>query len=125
MKTITEKLPVALNILSIIILTVLLYQNAGFLLSRSFDESVYNSDYFINYTSGFIKRGLDGQLIFIITKLTGFSPVDILRVLYSTFFILLSGIVGHILYRSKISLFYILSPFLFLFPFVYFIKCFL
>ncbi|WP_241317486.1 hypothetical protein [Chryseobacterium arthrosphaerae] len=120
MKTITEKLPVALNILSIIILTVLLYQNAGFLLSRSFDESVYNSDYFINYTSGFIKRGLDGQLIFIITKLTGFSPVDILRVLYSTFFILLSGIVGHILYRSKISLFYILSPFLFLFPFVYF-----
>ncbi|HCM35400.1 MAG TPA: hypothetical protein DF603_14740 [Chryseobacterium sp.] len=98
----------------------MLFQNAAFLLSPSFDKFVFNSDYFINYTSGFIKRGLDGQLIYAITACTGFSPINILRVLYLIFFVSLSGIVINILYRSKISLFYIFSPFLFLFPFVYF-----
>lgn len=120
MKIITKLLPIILNILSICILFVLLFQNAAFLLSPSFDKFVFNSDYFINYTSGFIKRGLDGQLIYAITACTGFSPINILRVLYSIFFVSLSGIVINIVYRSKISLFYIFSPFLFLFPFVYF-----
>lgn len=120
MKITTKLLPIILNILSICVLFVLLFQNAAFLLSPSFDKFVFNSDYFINYTSGFIKRGLDGQLIYAITAYTGFSPINILRVLYLIFFVSLSGIVINILYRSKISLFYIFSPFLFLFPFVYF-----
>ncbi|SIS34196.1 hypothetical protein SAMN05421768_103642 [Chryseobacterium joostei] len=120
MKITTKLLPIILNILSICVLLVLLFQNAAFLLSPSFDKFVFNSDYFINYTSGFIKRGLDGQLIYAITAYTGFSPINILRVLYLIFFVSLSGIVINILYRSKISLFYIFSPFLFLFPFVYF-----
>ncbi|WP_273007787.1 hypothetical protein [Chryseobacterium sp.] len=120
MKITTKLLPIILNILSICVLLVLLFQNAAFLLSPSFDKFVFNSDYFINYTSGFIKRGLDGQLIYAITACTGFSPINILRVLYLIFFVSLSGIVINILYRSKISLFYIFSPFLFLFPFVYF-----
>lgn len=120
MKITTKLLPIILNILSICVLLVLLFQNAAFLLSSSFDKFVFNSDYFINYTSGFIKRGLDGQLIYAITACTGFSPINILRVLYLIFFVSLSGIVINILYKSKISLFYIFSPFLFLFPFVYF-----
>lgn len=120
MKITTKLLPIILNILSICVLCVLLFQNATFLLSPSFDKFVFNSDYFINYTSGFIKRGLDGQLIYTITACTGFSPINILRVLYLIFFVSLSGIIINILYRSKISLFYIFSPFLFLFPFVYF-----
>lgn len=120
MKITTKLLPIILNILSICVLLVLLFQNAAFLLSPSFDKFVFNSDYFINYTSGFIKRGLDGQLIYTITACTGFSPINILRVLYLIFFVSLSGIVINILYKSKISLFYIFSPFLFLFPFVYF-----
>ncbi|WP_284462764.1 hypothetical protein [Chryseobacterium sp.] len=120
MKITTKLLPIILNILSICVLLVLLFQNAAFLLSPSFDKFVFNSDYFINYTSGFIKRGLDGQLIYAITACTGFSPINILRVLYLIFFVSLSGIVINILYKSKISLFYIFSPFLFLFPFVYF-----
>ncbi len=120
MKITTKLLPIVLNILSICVLFVLLFQNTAFLLSPSFDTFVFNSDYFINYTSGFIKRGLDGQLIYAITAYTGFSPINILRVLYFIFFVSLSGIVINILYRSKISLFYIFSPFLFLFPFVYF-----
>lgn len=120
MKITTKLLPIILNILSICVLLVLLFQNAAFLLSPSFDKFVFNSDYFINYTSGFIKRGLDGQLIYAITAYTGFSPINILRVLYLIFFVSLSGIVINILYKSKISLFYIFSPFLFLFPFVYF-----
>lgn len=120
MKITTKLLPIILNILSICVLLVLLFQNAVFLLSPSFDKFVFNSDYFINYTSGFIKRGLDGQLIYAFTAYTGFSPINILRVLYLIFFVSLSGIVINILYRSKISLFYIFSPFLFLFPFVYF-----
>ncbi len=120
MKITTKLLPIVLNILSICVLFVLLFQNTAFLLSPSFDTFVFNSDYFINYTSGFIKRGLDGQLIYAITAYTWFSPINILRVLYFIFFVSLSGIVINILYRSKISLFYIFSPFLFLFPFVYF-----
>jgi len=120
MKITSKLLLIILNIFSFCILFVLLYKNATFLFSSAFDKFVYNSDYFINYTSGFIKRGLDGQLIYAVTILTGFSPINILRTLYLIFFVALSGIVSNILYKSKISFFYLFSPFLFLFPFVYF-----
>lgn len=108
------------NIISLCSLFLLLYKNIPFVFGNSFNEFVYNSDYFINYTSGLIKRGLDGQIIYHITLLTGFSPVNILRVMYLTFFVILSGIVLNIWLRSKVSLYFIISPFLFIFPFVYF-----
>lgn len=109
-----------LNVISCCAFFLLLYKNIPFLFSKSFDEFVFNSDYFINYTSGFIKRGIDGQIIYNISQLSGFSSVDILRTMYLVFFVILSGIVINILLRSKVPLYFILSPFLFIFPFAYF-----
>lgn len=121
MKILNSKLFVnILNTISMFALLFLLYKNIPFIFGKSFDEFIYNSDYFINYTSGFIKRGLDGQIIYMMTIIMGFSPVDILRTIYLLFFIILSIIVLNILVRSKIPFYFIFSPFLFLFAFVYF-----
>ncbi|SDM13380.1 hypothetical protein SAMN05216273_11429 [Chryseobacterium taihuense] len=109
-----------LNIISVFALFFLLCKNIPFIFGKSFDAFVYNSDYFINYTSGFIKRGLDGHIIYMMTILTDFSPVNILRFIYLSFFIILLLIVLNVYLKTKIPFYFIFSPFLFIFSFVYF-----
>jgi len=109
-----------LNIISFICLIILAIKNVKFLFGNYFQTFVKNSDYFINYSSGFIKRGLDGEIIHRLTILTGFSPVGILKVYYLFFFIIITFIVLYGYIKSKVNLFFIFSPYIFLFTFVNF-----
>lgn len=108
------------NITSLFLFCILMYKNLIFFFGDQLQYHIYNSDYFINYSSGFVKRGLDGDVLLSLTKIFNLPPLTILRIFYGFAFVALSGIIARIMMVLKIPFFYLFSAFFFLFPFVYF-----
>lgn len=89
------------------------------------NQNIYlKSDYFINYSSGFIRRGLDGQIIYYISRFTGFPPILSIKIYYSFFFCAFIVIIGFVNLKKwkKLPLYYLISPFLLLPSLLYFRK---
>lgn len=43
-------------------------------------------EFFITYSGGFVRRGLSGELLMLLTKFTGISPITIIKVVVITFY---------------------------------------
>ena len=73
-------------------------------------NSLYHSDYFINYQSGFIRRGLDGEIIYHIAELTNFNPLIIQKTINLISFTIFIFLIFRIIIKNKvIPLFYYFS----------------
>lgn len=69
-------------------ITVFLIIIGNFVITIFYNPAnLYNGDYFINYEGGFVRRGLDGEIIFLISKITGIFPWRITKI-YSLSFLL-------------------------------------
>jgi hypothetical protein len=96
------------------------YNNFVFFKSNKFFKILYNSDYFINYSSGFIRRGIDGTLIYWTCKFFNTLPTSVITIYYSVLFFVVSSIICYLLLKKKIPIYLLFSPFLFLSSFIYF-----
>lgn len=64
-------------------------------------NSFYQSDFYINYEGGFVRRGLDGQIIYELSKITSVNAVWIQKTYNLLFFLIFAALVGYFMLRYR------------------------
>lgn len=72
-------------------------------------NSFYQSDFYINYEGGFVRRGLDGQIIYKLSKITSVNAVWIQKTYNLLFFLIFAALVGYFMLRYRPSFFFVFS----------------
>lgn len=83
---------------------------------------INNTDFHINYAAGFIRRGLDGEIIYFIAKILNMISENVIKTYYSIFWFFAALIFGYIFVKKKLPIFVLFSPFLLYTPFLSFPK---
>ena len=120
---IEKYLKIFANGVSLLLFLVLVFR--GFVYFFSSNEGIYfNSDYFINYSSGFIKRGLDGEIIYFLSKIFICRPLLVIKLYYGFFFCSFAMIISFIWFKKSKALpfYYLVSPFILLPSLLFFNK---
>lgn len=65
-------------------------------------DSLYHSDFFINYKSGFIRRGLDGNIIYSLANFTNLNPIFLQKCINLFSFILFLIVIIHMILKNRI-----------------------
>ena len=69
----------------------------------------YQTDFYINYEGGFVRRGLDGQIIFELSKTFSIPGVLVQKIYNLLFFVLFWGCIMYFLLRYKPPFFLVFS----------------
>ena len=72
-------------------------------------NSFYQSDFYINYEGGFVRRGLDGQIIYKLSKITSVNAVWIQKTYNLLFFLIFAALVGYFMLRYRPPFFVVFS----------------
>ena len=72
-------------------------------------NSFYQSDFYINYKGGFVRRGLDGQIIYELSKVTSVNAVWIQKTYNLLFFLIFAALVGYFMLRYRPPFFVVFS----------------
>lgn len=72
-------------------------------------NSFYQSDFYINYEGGFVRRGLDGQIIYELSKITSVNAVWIQKTYNLLFFLIFAALVGYFMLRYRPPFFLVFS----------------
>lgn len=86
---------------------------------KSFSTVFYHPDFFINYQGGFIRRGLDGEIIFQLSKLISLSPLLIQESYNGFTFILFLGVMGYFMIKKRPPFFVLCSLSIFILYAIY------
>lgn len=76
---------------------------------KSFSTVFYHPDFFINYQGGFIRRGLDGEIIFQLSKVLSLSPLLIQESYNGFTFVLFLGVMGYFMIKKRPPFFVMFS----------------
>lgn len=80
---------------------------------------LYQSDYYINYEAGFVRRGLDGQIIYIVSQYFNINAVLFQKVYNLLFFLIFITVTTLFIIKNKVPLFLIFSFSILLLYFIY------
>lgn len=72
-------------------------------------NSFYQSDFYINYERGFVRRGLDGQIIYELSKIISVNAVWIQKTYNLLFFLIFAALVGNFMLRYRPPFFVVFS----------------
>ena len=72
-------------------------------------NSFYQSDFYINYEGGFVRRGLDGQIIYEISKITSVNAIWIQKTYNILFFLIFAALVCYFILRYRPPFFVVFS----------------
>lgn len=80
----------------------------GFDLAKIWN-SFYQSDFYINYEGGFVRRGLEGQIIYNLSKTTSMNAVLIQKIYNLFSFLIFIGLLGYFMLKYRPPFFAVFS----------------
>ncbi|MEG2762554.1 hypothetical protein [Chryseobacterium sp.] len=72
-------------------------------------NSFYQSDFYINYEGGFVRRGLDGQIIYELSKITSMNAIWIQKTYNLLFFLIFAALAGYFIVKYRPPFFSVFS----------------
>lgn len=90
-------------LLFIVLFTTVLFFYHGFngLSFAGISKSLFHADFYINYEGGFMRRGLDGEMIYLVSKAFNISPITIQKIYNTLFFVIFIVCIAIFLIKNK------------------------
>lgn len=73
------------------------------------NKFLYHSDFYINYECGFIRRGIDGQIIYFLSSITSVNPKSIQQFYNLVFFLIFIFLIVNFFIKKRIPYYLIFS----------------